>query len=70
MPPEWTKIYADLTSITFPLREMQKLPDLPPEREEFLNLTWKKGTKLKDKITGEEVTVIGGTRAYYYLRLP
>lgn len=41
-------------------KEIAKAKGLP--REEILGLKYRKGQKVKDTVTGEEVEIIGGTR--------
>jgi len=42
--------------------ETAKLPQIIPEREESLNLSFRKGDTVYDRRTGKKLTIIAGTR--------
>jgi len=63
MAIEHHKIIDTLTRARSFWEEKKELKRVrPPEREETLALQFKRGQKVRDKVTGEEVEIIGGTR--------
>lgn len=59
---DYRKIIDRLTLATEPIRAMKEAP--PPRllKERVLRLAFRPGQKVRDKVTGQEVEVIDGTR--------
>jgi len=58
-----TKLLTDIDEAQRPFRELKKKgPVRDPSREEVLRLKWKRGDKVKDKITGKGGEILAGTR--------
>jgi len=73
MVPEYeglnlTRLQSVLGEARLPLEEVRRSgPVKDPDREEALNLTFKKGIKVKDKVTGKGGEILGGTRTIAFL---
>jgi len=68
-PIDYTKIFDHIrhsTDYWVAKKELHLIK--PPQREQVIALKFKKGQKVIDKITGEEVTIIGGTRTVVAFR--
>jgi len=58
-----TKLRTVLDSSKRPFQEQKKRgPVRDPSREEALGLKWKRGDKVKDKVTGKGGEILAGTR--------
>lgn len=58
-----TKLLTDVGEAQRPFRELKKKgPVRDPDREEALGLKWKKGDKVKDKVTGKGGEILAGTK--------
>jgi len=68
MVPEYegldlVRVNSIMREARFPFEEVRRSgPVRDPDREEALGLKWKRGDKVRDKITGKGGEILAGTR--------